>query len=403
MKKQKMIIALLLCLNLCGCSIVRRFPQFTQISETQKEQQAETLRIQPSDPDAEETHRWFYYYQLSEEEQNLYNRLRNGIENGEKEVDARGLSDDEVNRTWMALSFDIPGYFWLQNLSTGRLDDEIQVVVLPEKTEDILMQEEQVNDAVSSMLQSAEEGQDPWQTLKSFVQQIDLNTEYVEDSAYLSDIRSVFLKGQAVCAGYAKALQLLCQKAGIPCIYVTGYDSQNENHAWNQVVLNDQPYWIDPTWMDTTMSSSKDADPLAWQYFCSSDERFLKDHTVHPGLFYEDTDYSDSFEIPSCLLDDLNYFSLAQEQISHEKTEDAVLVQIDECLRRQLRDPERTRFDFQFEDPRDLELFCTAYLDGQEFFRTAREEWPDNVPQSMRFARDDNNLLVTVFIGTDLE
>lgn len=398
MNKKKMPFVFLLCLRLSGCSLLDRMPQFTQISETQKARQAEELRIQPSDPAREEAYRWFYYYQLPREEQDLYNRLRNGIETGATEVDARGLSDDQVNRVWMALCFDNPAYFWLQRLSTGRLNDEIQVVVLPEKTEEIAAQQEQVNEAVEAVVEKAGD-QDPWQMLKSFVEQIDLNTEYVEDASYLSDVRSVFLNGQAVCGGYSRAFQLLCQKAGIPCIYVTGYDSQGENHAWNQVILNEQPYWIDATWIDTTMSSSDDADPLAWQYFCSSDDRFLKDHTVHPALFYEDVDYGEDFQIPSCPVDDLNYFVIAQDNIP-AGDEAQVLAQADEILRRQLQEPERTRFDFQFEDPDNLELFCSTYLDGQEFFRTAQQVRPQNIPQSIRFARDDNNLVVTVFIKT---
>lgn len=402
MKKQKIALSLLLCLSLGGCSLVQRMPQFTQVSEEEKQEQAEKLRIQPADPEKAEAYRWFYYYQLPEEEQNLYNRLRNGIETGEKEVDARGLSNDAVNRVWMALCFDNPSYFWLQNLSTGTLNDEIQVVVLPDKTEEIQEQEKQVQQAADEIMQNTGEGQDPWQMLKSFVQQIDLNTDYIEGADYLSDVRSVFLNGQAVCGGYARALQLLCQKAGIPCIYVTGYDSQNENHAWNQVVLNDQTYWIDPTWIDTTMSSSEDADPLAWQYFCSSDERFLKDHTVHPGLFYADVDYTENFSIPSCPSDDLNYFVLEGDLISHDQ-EDVMLAQADVILRRQLGDPERTRFDFQFEDGQDLELFCQTYLEGQEFFRIMQQEWGNQTAKSMRFARDDNSLLVTVFIPAGQE
>ena len=59
---------------------------------------------------------------------------------------------------------------------------------------------------------------------------------------------------KAVCAGYAKAYQLLLNKAGIPCWYVTGisYDPNGVQvaHAWNLVWLNGKCYYTDVTWDD---------------------------------------------------------------------------------------------------------------------------------------------------------
>ena len=59
---------------------------------------------------------------------------------------------------------------------------------------------------------------------------------------------------KAVCAGYAKAYQLLMNKAGIPCWYVTGtsFDPRGNQvaHAWNLVWLNGKCYYTDVTWDD---------------------------------------------------------------------------------------------------------------------------------------------------------
>ena len=61
--------------------------------------------------------------------------------------------------------------------------------------------------------------------------------------------------GKAVCAGYARAYQLLLNKAGIDAWYVTGRSvnpatGQTEGHGWNVVFLDGKSYYTDVTWDD---------------------------------------------------------------------------------------------------------------------------------------------------------
>ena len=73
------------------------------------------------------------------------------------------------------------------------------------------------------------------------------NTEYVISDDDQS-IAGAFWKKQAVCAGYAGAVQYLLERLDIPCIYVEG-DAANstQGHAWNIVELNGQYYYVDAT------------------------------------------------------------------------------------------------------------------------------------------------------------
>ena len=54
---------------------------------------------------------------------------------------------------------------------------------------------------------------------------------------------------KSVCAGYARAFQLIMQKLKIPTYYVLGF--AKEDHAWNIVKLNGRYYNVDLTWDDT--------------------------------------------------------------------------------------------------------------------------------------------------------
>ena len=62
------------------------------------------------------------------------------------------------------------------------------------------------------------------------------------------------VSGKAVCAGYARAYQMLMMEAGIDCWYVSGqsYDPSGTlvAHAWNLAWLDGKCYYSDATWDD---------------------------------------------------------------------------------------------------------------------------------------------------------
>ena len=81
------------------------------------------------------------------------------------------------------------------------------------------------------------------------------------------------LGGTANCAGYSRAMQLLLNKAGFECLYVTGkvdsiFASTNiwQGHAWNIVKLNGNYYHIDATSNDNEMNL-KSRDGRWYDYF----------------------------------------------------------------------------------------------------------------------------------------
>ena len=55
----------------------------------------------------------------------------------------------------------------------------------------------------------------------------------------------------AVCEGYARLFQALCNEGGILCEKISGYgrsDSGFQRHAWNQVMIEDEWYLVDVCW-----------------------------------------------------------------------------------------------------------------------------------------------------------
>lgn len=126
-----------------------------------------------------------------------------------------------------------------------------------------------------------------------------------EDDAWCA--YGCLVRGKAVCEGYSKALCLLCDKVGIPCLPVSGsseVDGQ-ELHMWNKAQLDGCWYNFDVTWDDPTDANGNPAsegssnyDFIHYEYFGVSDERIQIDHSFgeslmmkYPMAAYEDGTY----------------------------------------------------------------------------------------------------------------
>ena len=81
------------------------------------------------------------------------------------------------------------------------------------------------------------------------------------------------IMGRAVCQGYADAMKLLLNLAGIEAQVVIGY--AGEPHAWNIVKIDGEYYHIDATWDDPVPDTGN---KVTYTYFNLSDEQIAKDH-----------------------------------------------------------------------------------------------------------------------------
>lgn len=113
------------------------------------------------------------------------------------------------------------------------------------------------------------------------------------------------VRGDAVCEGYTRAMQLLLYEFGINSTPVTGDTGQP--HMWNLVELDGKWYHLDVTWNDQS-------DGYRHMYFNLTDQGISKDHTIN-------ADFSDiptnvvlagepfNNKLPVCNAVDYYYFS----------------------------------------------------------------------------------------------
>ena len=182
-------------------------------------------------------HQEYYFGQLNEAERRVYREMLEGIRNREEEFYLTSGDDSLVDRVYHALLKDHPELFWIHNRETvykTTYEGADYSMFSPgytyteQEVREILQAMEQAWQNVSAGLQGIS---DPYEQVKAVYTYVIDNTEYME-SEHDQNIAGVFWKKQAVCAGYARAVQYLLERLGIPCIYVEGNTiGSSEGHA----------------------------------------------------------------------------------------------------------------------------------------------------------------------------
>lgn len=128
------------------------------------------------------------------------------------------------------------------------------------------------------------------------------HTQYVLNSRDNQNIISVFMFGESVCQGYAKAFQYLMDRLGIPCTMVAGKVYTGEGHAWNLVNIGGSYYYVDPTWGDSSYVldggrvSSLDM-PINYDFLNITTDELTKTHIIDNVV-----------PMPQCVATEYNYY-----------------------------------------------------------------------------------------------
>lgn len=175
-------------------------------------------------------------------------------------VDVQFSADEDMAATIQtavaAVIDDYPEFFWVGGYSVNGTRDKINYYLKISlsldtssyATWDVLR--ESYYSLLSAVKSFEVKGNTRYEKLKSIHDQICKMTTYTLNEPMVHQPTGVFLKGQAVCEGYAEALKLLCDRESIPCIIVVGTGNGGA-HEWNYVQMEDGKwYGVDATWDD---------------------------------------------------------------------------------------------------------------------------------------------------------
>ncbi len=254
----------------------------------------------------------YAYETLTDREKELYDMIYQGVSEMRYKICAE---DAYTVEEWVK----IYGLVYNQEPELFYMGSKIKVGKLfyLTKDADVINQMQKDIDAVADKLVSEANGKSStFEKLKVFHDYLVLNStfELSEEGSYEynSSIYNAFGSGEEQgniqCAGYAKAVQYLCDKVGISCMVVTGETSEGQTHAWNVVDVDGVWYNLDCTWDDPILKTANYKN-LRYNYFLVPDS-YIEDltHFHKSQKKMSSGDYITYFEPPACTETAQNYF-----------------------------------------------------------------------------------------------
>ncbi len=249
----------------------------------------------------------YYSMFLTDEEQLVCRQLYSGVKSFDETVYVENntvKSDEIVDMLVMCVS-SAPDIDYLRPDYAVSVDADGFVTAIdvnysctPEEHDS---RKAQLDEYIDSVVSAIGSDWSDFEKYKYIHDTIALACEYDEngDDAYTA--YGCLIGGNAVCEGYSKALMLICERAGIPCLPVVGQGFDNEDsqgHIWNKVKLDGEWYATDVTWDDPIFETS-DGSYVRYDFFAVTDEIIDRNHAADENRF---------FNYPACSSVENDYF-----------------------------------------------------------------------------------------------
>lgn len=309
------IASAILCTALSGCSFLENlFSSLGDYTGVEKVQPATNY------VSAESVETSFNYDCIEDEAvKNLYLQIDGmALKNKPTEIIClRELKEKEMYQALIAYKNDHPEVFWLKNTFTyyDYLGATHIVYDFSVTEKELIEKKQKFNSAVDEIIAKA-----PLYS-SEYEKELFVNDYLVENCIYdekaandhqvighENDAYGAVVEGKAVCEGYARAFQLLCNKMGLDCVSVAGITDE-VGHEWNCVKLDGEWYQVDVTWNDS------DTPACVNDYLNLTDEQMYSDHKPD-AMFDEisDEEYNTdeyvrgNLFLPECTSTEYNYY-----------------------------------------------------------------------------------------------
>lgn len=307
----------------CSCSLLEDDNNESSVPVTTSEKSSTSVKTtskpKPTEPCVYNEPKTDYAYSTLTDDyvKKLYNQISDNIDSEyEPSFYAEGnLGEYQITQAVEAYKNDHPEVFWLKSYyEYENFDYETGIWLTYTMSGDKLVTaKKEFNTAVDTISKSVPYGTE-CEREEYIHNYIINNCDYDEEAAESegvqgneNDAYGVFVDGKAVCEGYSKAFQILCNKADIDCIQLMGI-VDSDNHVWNCVKIGGDWYQIDVTWDDVD-----DFIDDSHGYFNLTDSLMYEEHTLSPK--YSEIDAESflnlkswcNFYVPKCTAEKYNY------------------------------------------------------------------------------------------------
>ena len=243
----------------------------------------------------------YYHSRLSNAEKEIYKTIYAGLQNFEKEIAIRRISQYTLTGIVTAINYDNPHLFYvcLNEFTVRQIGARFYYIpkyYFTEK-ESAALQRGLLRQITAIAKKIGGGDCDKIYALHDILAK---NLTYDEKAKsdisrapYAYTILGALLRKSAVCEGIAKAVKLLLNVLDIKCIVATGKidDEPGEAHAWNIAQIDGKPVHL-----DVTNDLANADDKIARHIFCN-----LSDRTIRLSCSWE-------CEYPHCSYDGYDYF-----------------------------------------------------------------------------------------------
>ena len=240
-------------------------------------------------------HRTGYAYDtLPVDQKTLYDEILEGLENREQESDLSTVDETTLSKVFQCVMNDHPEIFYVDGYTYTKYKTGNEITQITfhgnyiYEGEEIAERQEKIEALVDAIFEQMPAGMDDYGTVKYLYEYVIEHTQYQLDAPDSQNICSVFLNGESVCQGYAKALQYLVQEAGLEATLVLGYVENGDGHAWDLVKMDGDWYYVDPTWGDASYQMEEgngdyeesDTPTMSYDYLGVTTSQLLVTHRI---------------------------------------------------------------------------------------------------------------------------
>ena len=336
----------------------------------------------------------YYYPQLTALQKDVYDRILAAEKQYAAALPIQNAGRSDVYAAALAVCFDHPELYWIHDF-TMKLSGDTVLEVGYQIPADVRETVQRLEAAAAEIIAGAGNGSD-YEKVLYFYRWIILNTAYGTTSTG-QNITSVLLRRASACAGYTRAFQYLCHKAGLECGYVEGETSEGTSHSWNFVKLGGKYYWVDPTWGDTVYEGEDDPTRINYNYFCVPDSVLYADHIAYTGFVTEN--YSSprgTFTLPVCTDDSYNYYRRAGCYFDRYSRDE-----VGTYLKKQFAAGQYKNIDLKFADAASYQKAIGDLLTGSDAYiftlvREANPGFSGRIAFSYNYVDDAHYICLTV-------
>lgn len=252
----------------------------------------------------------YAYSCLPEEKKQIYLEILYILQGFYQDIEVSSVEEEDLAYVFQCVMNDHPELFYVDGYTFTKytIGDKVTKITLSGTY--TMTQEEaaqrlvQIERKVESCLADVPPNADEYEKVKYVYEYLIRNTSYNVEAQENQTICSVFLYGESVCQGYAKAMQYLLEKLQVSATLVSGYVENGDGHAWNLVQIDGAYYYVDPTWGDAYYKLDQNyQDPaqhlpdVNYDYLCVTTQQLMATHAI-----------DNIVPVPRCVQTENNYY-----------------------------------------------------------------------------------------------